>query len=77
LFLYGDEFKTGAAGAAYSRNILALPSSTGDNVLNRHYPALADMKGLFVDATADVLTRIRQDGVCTFNISSHFADDQT
>lgn len=77
LYLYGDEFTTGAAGAAYNRNIVALPTSSGDNILNRHYPALADMKGLFVDATNDVLTRVRQDGVCTFNISSNFSEDHT
>lgn len=82
LALYGDQFMAGFSpvDANATCNIVDLPSSSGDNVLQRWYASATDKLNLFVDSDdSDGLTKIRQDGVVTFNIKSapHVAVDQT
>lgn len=75
LFMYGDQFWNAGSGADYTANRLALPGTATANVLNTQYAASADWLGLFVDDDdSEGKTKIRQDGVCTFNIASHVDD---
>lgn len=81
LFLYGDQFVNfDPRDAITVAPIVDLPSSSGDNVLNRYFASDTDAQNLFVDAdNSDGLTFIRQDGVVKFNIKSaeHAARDDT
>lgn len=75
LFMYGDQFWNAAPGADYTANRLALPNAATANVHNTQYATSADRLGLFVDDDdSEGKTKIRQDGVCTFNIASHVDD---
>lgn len=64
LFLYGDQFLgSSVTGAFSSLNTVALPAST----LQRRYPTLTDVEGLFKGETA-VTQTVRQDGIVSLNI---------
>lgn len=63
LLLYGDDFINVARSTA-GLSTVALPSA---NLVNKYYPALADVEGLFVGATADK-QKVRQDGILTLDI---------
>lgn len=67
LLLYGDQFVNFDPSAAIGQNMVALPSALG----LREYPAEADIDGLFVSPTADM---IRQDGVVSLQISGRQRD---
>lgn len=71
LFIHGEQFVNFDVDGDDNNNAVALPSTTGA----RRYPLLADAKNLFVDETADVLTRIRQDGIVTLQIASMVRDE--
>lgn len=71
LYLYGDQFiNHDLSGTDFNK--LALPAADGQ----KRYATLAEAKALFVDETNDVLTRVRQDGVCTLMIASRIGPDQ-
>ena len=57
LFIYGDQFVQGT-----DVNSVALPAAT----LQRRYPTLADVQGLFV--TSPAATFVRQDGIVSLNV---------
>lgn len=75
LFVHGDQFLNFDHSADLTASTVALPSSTGDNVLNRFYPTTTDMNGVFVDDDAsEGKNKVRMDGVVQLNISSHVTD---
>lgn len=70
LFLYGDQFINFDYASATDMSLVALPAAGG----GKRYPILDDAKKLFVDATADVATRVRQDGVVSLMIAGRQQD---
>lgn len=75
LFLYGDQFVNFSHSADRTASIVALPASSGDNIINNLYATSADRLGLFVDDDdSEGKTRVRQDGVVQLNINSHQKD---
>lgn len=81
LFIYGDQFVNfDPRDANATCNIVDLPSSSGDNNLQRWYASATDCLNLFNDSDdSEGLTKIRQDLVCEFHIMSapHVSTDQT
>lgn len=80
LYVRGDQFLN-FAPADVTRdkcNIVDLPSSSGDNVLNIWYPSETDTAAVFVD-NAGTEIEIETDGVIKFNIKSaeHASRDHT